>query len=236
MGNRTFCYEDVSINYTLIEEHRKTISITVFPDTTVFVKAPDISNKLRIESYIQKKCRWILKQQRYFAQFKAPKSKEYVSGETFLYLGRAYKLIVNKAEDKERVSLLKGKLTIYSKDPHNNSRTKKMVDSWYASKRNQAFEELLANSFTLFRYPQKANLKIRTLNKRWGSYLKKTNTIVLNPDLIMASKKQIQYVIIHELCHVIHKNHNNAFYSLLSAKLPNWEKIKIELELKLLSR
>jgi predicted metal-dependent hydrolase len=77
-------------------------------------------------------------------------------------------------------------------------------------------------------------LSIRKLSKRWGSYLHKTNKIFLNQELIKASTRHIDYVIIHELCHITHRQHNSAFYALLESKLPQWETLKTELELSLL--
>lgn len=77
-------------------------------------------------------------------------------------------------------------------------------------------------------------LKVRKLKRRWGSYLKK-NEIVLNPDLIKASKQSIDYVIYHELCHAYFDKHTDDFYNLLSLKMPNWKQVKENFELKLLS-
>ena len=78
-------------------------------------------------------------------------------------------------------------------------------------------------------------LKVRKLNKRWGSYLKK-HEIILNPSLIHASKKAIDYIITHELCHYYYKTHSTEFYKLLTSKIPNWQEIENKLESRLLGK
>ncbi len=94
------------------------------------------------------------------------------------------------------------------------------------------YKELL-NCLATFKDMETPRLKIRQLNKRWGSYL--NNTIILNPALIMVDKKSIRYVITHELCHYYYKDHSKEFYALLSSKIPNWQEIKHKMELKILT-
>lgn len=228
-------HENIAFDYFLIKESRKTIAATVYPNQSVVVKAPLEAKSKRINEFLVRKFRWILKQQRYFSGFKPKTQKQYVSGESFRYLGRSYKMVVHKTTNKPRVSLQHGTLSVYSCFPKNRLITKKLLDEWFAEKMQKVFCEQLEACFELFDYAELPSLGIRKLSKRWGSYLSKPYRIILNQDLIQASKAQINYVIIHELCHVKHKQHNKAFHALLKSKLPNWEKLKTELELRLLS-
>ena len=230
-----FTYEDVAFDYQLILEDRKTIAATVYPNQAVAVKAPKESDPRRIDEFLTRKFRWVLKQRRFFKQFKDQSDKEYVSGEAFRYLGRSYKLLVREAEELDRVSLHHGTLIVYSSAPKDRKQTEGLLSQWYAQRAEKVFKERLKECFERFEYDECPRLVIRKLHKRWGSYLVRGNRIHLNPDLIQASKAQIDYVIIHELCHVTHNNHSRAFYDLLSAKLPKWQDLKSELELRLLS-
>ncbi len=230
-----FTYENIAFDYYLILEERKTLAATVYPNQSVVVKAPLKADSGRINDFLIRKFRWILKQRRYFARFKSQTRKQYVSGESFRYLGRSYKLLVRKATGEPRVSLQHGTLTVYSCFPQNRLITRKLLEGWYSAKTGKVFAERLALCFELFGYADVPDLGVRKLKKRWGSYLEKPHRIILNQDLIQASKAQIDYVIIHELCHVKHKQHNKAFHALLKSKLPNWEKLKTEMELRLLS-
>ncbi len=71
------------------------------------------------------------------------------------------------------------------------------------------------------------------MNKRWGSYLA-TKKVILNPELIKASSDCIDYVITHELCHVIFRDHTKEYYEYLFKMFPNWKKVKEKLELRFL--
>ena len=230
MGKR-FTYKNISFDYSLILENRKTISATVFPNQALIVKAPQAATDDRICDFLRRKFRWILKQQRYFAQFRSGEEKRFISGETFRYRGRSYKLLLRKDSRNEHVSLQHGTLTAYMFSPKDHAHAKKLLEGWYLEKANKVFSERLSACFFLFDYEEMPTLVIRKLSKRWGSYMHKTNKIFLNQELIKASKRHIDYVIIHELCHVTHKLHSRAFYTLLESRLPQWKKLKTELEL-----
>ena len=96
------------------------------------------------------------------------------------------------------------------------------------------FSDRLTACFSLFGYKELPALVVRRLNKRWGSYLHRTNRIILNQELIKAATRHIDYVIAHELCHIRFRHHGREFFSLLKSVLPQWEELKTELELKLL--
>ncbi len=232
--DRQFVYRNVSIDYCLMLENRKTIAATVFPTRAVMVKAPLEATDDRIYEFLKRKFRWVLKQQRYFAQFKNRADKSYVSGESFRYLGRSYKLLIRKDRRNEHVSMQHGTLTVYSNSPGDRDHSRQLVNRWYSKKTRKIFTERLSECCKLFAVKNTPKLSIRKMNKRWGSYVQKTHRIVLNRELIRASKRHIDYVIIHELCHIIHKRHTRTFYALLESRLPDWEKVKTELELSLL--
>ncbi len=231
---RRFAYKNISFDYCLMLENRKTISATVFPTQALMIKAPLEASDDRVYEFLRRKFRWILKQQRYFAQFKARPAKKYVSGETFRYRGRSYKLLVRQDSENERVALQHGTLTVYVFSPEDHARAKQLLEAWYVEKAHKALSERLSACFSLFDNEEMPTLVVRRLSKRWGSYLRKTNKMILNQELIKASKRHIDYVIIHELCHITHKRHSRAFYGLLESKLPLWKKLKTELELSLL--
>lgn len=232
---KRFIYEQVAFDYHLTREKRKTISLTVFPNQSVSVKAPRYATNKKITEFLRKKFRWVLKQQRYFANFKPATTKEYISGETFRYLGKNYKLLVSEAEEQDHVSLQHGTLTIFSFYPKNRLYTRKLLHSWYLEKAEKQFAERLDACIDKYEIKIKPSLTIRQMKSRWGSYSRKTDRICLNLKLIEASKYQIDYVLTHELCHIDHMAHNKVFYRLLNKRQPNWKSIKAELEQSLLS-
>ncbi len=216
------------IEFELLQEDRKTLSIEVLPTTKIKVKAPKNKNKQDIIKKIQNKARWITKQKRYFVDnYKKPAEKKYVSGECFRYLGKQYRLKVIKA-NTDSVKLKNGYLLVEYclKTPA------KLINKWYKDRAISIYEKELDKCFQYFVTYNivKPSLKIRKLTKRWGSYSKKSNTITINIETINANKACIDYVIYHELCHCLYFSHNREFYDLLESKCKNWNNLKNKLE------
>lgn len=232
-AGKNFRYRNVSFDFHLILEDRKTVAVSVLPSQAAVVKAPLEASDERIDEFLRRKFRWVLKQKRYFAQFKVQPEKRYVSGETFRYRGRSHKLLIRKNGD-EHVSLQHGTLTVFTSLPTRPSHNRKLLDAWYWEKAHRVFSERLRVCFSMFGYDKMPGLMIRQMTRRWGSYSQKTNRVILNQELIKAATRQIDYVIIHELCHVTHKQHSRAFYDLLASRLPHWQQLKTELEVGLL--
>lgn len=231
-----FEHENVTIEYHLILEERKTIAATVYPNSELLVKAPADATPDGIDSFLVRKLRWILKQKGFFAQFKNSNEKQYVSGETFQYRGRSYKLLLHGSCNSQRVSLQHGVLNVFLAGAKDPSIAGSLVENWYIASARRVFPERVQACFKLFDFPQAAvpEVILRKMNKRWGSYSSKQNRITLNRELIRVATRFIDYVIIHELCHVASEKHNAEFYALLESKLPNWRQLKTELELYLL--
>lgn len=222
----TFVYE-----YKLIKQNRKTLSLTVTPDLQIILRCPEQTDGERIEKFLQKKWFWLEKQLSFFKKYQRKiYNKEYISGESYLYLGRQYKLSVKKGS-VDSVSLLKGKLVITTtKEVSNSNQNKKIINEWFSNRTDKVFQERFDVVFEKFNYKNIPRLSIREMKKRWGSFLNKEK-ILLNPKLIYTSKDCIDYVIAHELCHFKYKDHNTNFYKLLKEKYPNWEKTKEKLEM-----
>jgi len=219
------------IKFSLEYLSRKTLGIAVLPDKTVKVSAPLNTTIEKIEQKIRKRAPWIIKQQDFFLSFE-PKTppRRYVGGESHLYLGRKYRLKLIETEE-EKVKLLRGYLVIYTKDKKNKTQIQKLVYRWYKDRATVKFIEYLENCLKWFNSYDISyeKLVIRKLEKRWGSCTP-NGKILLNTDLIQAPKGCIEYVIVHELCHLIYPNHNRKFYALQEQILPKWLVWKERLE------
>jgi predicted metal-dependent hydrolase len=234
MKQKTFKFGQYSYDYYLVEQERKTVALTVQPSLNIILKCPLKYEEDKIERFLKKKWFWMEKQMKYFKKYKKNiTKKEYVSGESFLYLGRQYKLLV-KIAAKERVGLEKGKITIYTtKSTKNGTEIKKVLDKWFAERTKFIFHARLKKVIKKFDYDFVPEIIIRKMQKRWGSYMV-NKKIVLNPLLIRASTDCIDYVIVHELCHIKYKQHDKSFYKLQEKILPNWKDVKEKLELRFL--
>lgn len=216
------------IDFNVVYSDRKTLGITVTPDMDVLVKAPVDSSIQKIKEKILKKAPWIIKQQSYFLSFHPKTTKrKYISGETHLYLGRQYLLKIELSKD-ESVKL-KGKYIEVRTS--NISNVKKMMLNWYLQQAKIKYHSIaqpLIEKFKKYNV-EPSSIVLRDMPARWGSCTPK-GKIILNPELIKAPKGCIEYVIIHELCHLIHYDHTQKFIDLQTKEMPDWEKWKTKLE------
>ena len=223
-------YGSKSIEYNLSFATRKSLGIKVLPDGLVKVIAPNDTSIIDINKKVKLKANWILKQQAFFCSYKPnTPTRKFVNGETHLYLGRQYKLQIIEDTINE-IKLYRGAMIMKTKKV-NPEYLEKKLNEWYKEKAIFHFEELLNSSLEKFnKYKiEKPVLDIRLMQKRWGSCTT-SGKIILNTELIKAPKGSIEYVVIHELCHLIHYNHNKDFYDLQNRLSPNWEKWKEKLE------
>ncbi|MEQ8907950.1 MAG: SprT family zinc-dependent metalloprotease [Vicingaceae bacterium] len=220
-----------TIDFELRFDDRKTLGIKVHPDKSVRVIAPHETSTEKIKEKVKSKAAWILKQQDFFIGFhpKTP-ARKYISGESHLYLGKRYRLRIRESKS-ESVKLLNGYLYILTKDKADKIRIKNQLCLWYEEKAATHFERIIEQYQPLAEKLSEKQVKVyyRWLEKRWGS-CSKTARINLNYELIKAPKKCIEYVVVHELCHLAHLNHSRAFYELLEENFPNWKKTKSYLE------
>lgn len=218
----------------IIKENRKSFAVEVYPDLQVVIKAPELACDVEVEDFIRRKEKWIEKQKTYFRQFNKIDAKEIVSGCSVLYLGRQYQVVIEKAPWKNAVKVMKNKIYILSSAPQKTEEITLAFNNWLITRAEAIFQARLAECMKSFPNLSVPKMKIRKLQKRWGSYLKR-HEIILNPDLIKANKIAIDYVIMHELCHAFYSQHNDDFYQLLSTKMPDWQDVKEKFEKKLLS-
>ncbi len=224
-------YGNSIIRFTLQYADRKTLGIQVHPNRKVYVIAPIDTDLKKIKAKLKSKANWILKQQEFFLSFHPlTPSRKYVNGETHLYLGKQYRLKIIQSKNED-VKLKRGYIEVHTIDKKDTLKIKYQLNIWYTNKANVHFTNLFNNLLPIAKtfYPQKVVLKHRWLKKKWGSCSTK-GQITLNTELIKAPKKCIEYVIIHEFCHLAYLNHSKSFYNLLDKKLPNWRVIKHQLE------
>jgi predicted metal-dependent hydrolase len=216
------------IDFQLEYSNRKSLGITVTPEMHVLVKAPSKTSMKKVKEKVRKRAPWIIKQQSFFLSFqpKTPRRK-YVGGETHLYLGRQYLLRIKNG--KEESVKLKGRfLEVHTS---NKGNVKNLVTAWYqqhAKSKLHAIAQPLIQKFKKYKV-EPSSIVLRDMPTRWGSCTPK-GKIILNPELIKAPKGCIEYVIIHELCHLIHHDHTQRFIDLQTKEMKDWEKWKNKLE------
>jgi predicted metal-dependent hydrolase len=219
-------YGSKNITFALEYSPRKTLAIEVHPDSSILVKAPTNATIESIESKVIHRATWIARQQHKFNRYAPPlPAPECVSGEGYRYLGRQYRLkLIESSSDKIR--LWQGRLEVNTPTPFNREQVERAISNWFRDRATSIFEERyqyctkLVAPYGIFQ--QSSGCELRTMSKRWGSCTP-AGRIFLNPLLISAPKDCIDYVIIHELCHLRFPNHSTSFYKLLASILPDWQ-------------
>jgi predicted metal-dependent hydrolase len=216
------------IVYTLLYSKRKTLGITVNPDMKIIVKAPENSSVDLIETKVRKRASWIIKQQNFFLTFHPkPNDKKYVTGESHFYLGKQYRIEI--IEGKKNEVSYKGRYIQIT--TNKKVSIEKLLKQWYKTKAKEKFEAIASPLIDKFRKydVNPSGIYIQNMKTRWGSCTP-NGKIILNPELIKTPKGCIEYVIIHELCHLVHHNHNQKFFDLQAKESPLWGRWKNKLE------
>ena len=216
------------VEYTIEYRSRKTLGIYVHPDGRVEVKAPMEASLDQIRSHVHRRAPWIYKQQRYFDSLGVhTPDRRYVSGESHLYLGRQYMLRVVDSEHNE----IHYKGNILEVECRHRKYVRSLLLTWYRQRAEIKFREYATPLIARFgRYGvQPTGITLKEMETRWGSCTA-SGQILLNPRLIGAPRICIEYVILHELCHLVYHNHTKAFYELLTHEMPDWKKWKMKLE------
>lgn len=203
---------------------RKTLAIEVYPDLRIRVTAPLGAKPERIRALVHKRARWIRAQQRAFALYLPQQPpRRYVNGESHRYLGRQYRLRAEQGGEN-RVRCLRGYFLITTRSMPTPERVQRQLENWYRDHAERIFHERLDAC-----HPRAARegiarpaLRIKRMHKRWGS-CSADGQITLNLELIKAPKECIDYVIMHELCHLKEPHHGPRFWALLGRLMPGFE-------------
>lgn len=216
------------IVFHLTYSKRKSLGITITPELQVLVTAPEGASLERIEAIVRKRTPWIIRQENFFLSFH-PRTpvRKYVGGESHLYFGRQYTLRIKEGKRND-VHRKRNTIEVTVKS---RAQVKKLLLNWYRLQAKEKFGELAEPWIEEFRkYKVKpTGIYLQNMPTRWGSCTP-NGKIILNPDLIKAPKRCIEYVIIHELCHLVHHDHTQKFFDLQKKVMPDWVKWKSKLE------
>ena len=216
-----------TIAYTLTRANRKSISITIRPNLSVDVRVPHRSQQAAIDEVLHKRAGWILRHLQKFAARPAPQPLSInVNNNSYLFLGHRLPLTVEMigSRAKEIVLLEDGKLLLRVKHVEDqNRRIASLLDRWRREQAESHFQRRMLALFLPFKSQslQLPILKIRNMRARWGS-CSTNGTVTINLKLIHMDETLIDYVIMHEFCHLIEHNHSKHYYALLTRMMPDW--------------
>ena len=229
MNTYEIAYGEEIIKFSVERKKVKNVNLNIKVNGDVIVTAKDEVPLEFIQSFILRKANLIIKQVKYYKahEVKNKYEKELVSGESIKYLGKQYRLKVVESEE-EYVKYLRGYIYLYVKDKSNYRKKEQLLNNWFDIKCREVFKSLYEEMYLIvskYGVPD-VKINIRKMKTRWGSCMAEKNTIILNRDLIKAPKYCIKYVVLHELVHMIYKEHNNEFYDFLFTLMPDWKERK----------
>lgn len=224
-------YGNREIHYRIVHRERKRLRLTVTPSGSLQVFAPLGADQDLVKRMVTEKAPWVFRKLREVEAFHPlPKPHQYISGETFLYLGRQYRLKV--IQGPHTPSKLYGRyLYINVPDKADYNLVKAAVTRWYRIRAEATFTRYMdrAQEITSRHGVPEPTFSIRHMRTRWGSCTARGH-ITLNLSLVQTPVHCIEYVIMHELCHLKHHNHSKAFYDLLARCMPGWQERKAVLD------
>lgn len=210
------------IPYQLVKTKSFKVSVSITKDAICKVRYHESISIERLNDFVLKNIEWIEKT---FLKYYRPK-RQYNNNERYLFLGREYIFNISQA-NINKIMVEGNYLTIRSKSLEPDY-IKKILNKWLIEQAYLTFEVTLNKCFQkmdkyLSKYPI---LEIKKYKSRWGCCYPKDNKIILNLSLIHTSLELIEYVVYHELCHFVYKNHQSEFHNLLKQFVPNEMKLK----------
>lgn len=228
---KTIKYGNMEISYSIDRTSRKTIGIVVDPDGKVVIKAPIDLEQQKILDTIYNKRKWIAEKLKLTEEIKKPipLKHELVSGEKILLKNRLIRLkIYSYPNIRSKITYAFKTLHIYVNETlyqkERDEEIKSLLINWYKEKARNIISNRIEKYLELIDFkPQE--IKVRDQKIRWGSCTK-DGKLIFNWRIVMAPVSAIDYIIVHELCHLKEKNHTITFWEMVGSLFPNFQKWK----------
>ncbi|WP_111931452.1 M48 family metallopeptidase [Clostridium tertium] len=218
-----FQYGTKYIDFNVIFKERKTMSIEVEPSGEVNVVSPLGVTEIDILKKVKSKAKWIVQKQYDTKFININKiNREAVNGESYMYLGRNYSLLleVNATRNDILVKLYRGKFIVetYTKD---QGKIKLALENWYREKTLLRVNERV-NYYKQYFNIRPKDIKVKEQKKRWASCTS-NNELLFNWRCSMAPANILDYIVLHEMVHMIYKDHSQEFWNKVAAIMPDYE-------------
>jgi predicted metal-dependent hydrolase len=223
----------ITVNDLIVDVHRKDIKnlhLGVYPpDGRVRVAAPLNIDDEAVRLFVISKLRWIKKQQREFESQPRQSKRDYVSGESHYFLGNRYLLNVVYRKGHPKVSIRnKTYIDLFVRDESDYDYRKRVITEWYRSELKNLVGPLVEKWKKEIDVPL-THWGIRLMKTKWGSCNIERGRILLNLELAKKPKHCVEYIIVHELVHLLERHHNNRFVAFMDKFMPHWRLYRDEL-------
>ena len=219
-----------NINVDVVRKDIKNLHLGVYPpDGRVRVAAPLRISDEAVRLLVISKLAWIKKRQSSFRRQERESEREYVSGESHYYQGRRYLLNVIYQKGKSRVQIRnKTYIDMYVNLGTDQAGRQKVLNKWYRTCLKEQVSALLTKWEGIIGV-EATDWRIRKMRTKWGSCSRDTGRIWLNLELAKKPSHCLEFIIVHELTHLLERNHNGHFEALMDCFMPQWRAYKQEL-------
>lgn len=217
------------ITVDVVRKDIKNIHLSVYPPTgRVRISAPSRIKLETIRVYAVSKLGWIKKQQEKLRSQERETPRDYITRESHYFMGKRYLLKITETDATQTVVLRHREIELVVKKGANLKQKQKLLEDWYRKRLRQR-----AGKYIAF-WEKQMNLKvaefgIKRMRTKWGSCNREAKRIWLNLELAKKPKECLEYIVVHEMVHVLERNHGTRFVALMDQFLPQWRQYKDEL-------
>jgi predicted metal-dependent hydrolase len=220
-------YRLQDIEFRIVYSGRRTLGISVLPDSSVIVRAPYRASVKTISRIVREKAEWIIKHREDYRKKDIRKlNSSFTSGETQLFRGKELLLQISESK-KQFIRFNENTIELGIEKPSDPLLVKRLLYKGYTLEALRVFPEKLGSLLKIYENQsfKPSGLTIRSMRSRWGS-CSKQGKITLSTELIKLPDIFLEYVITHELCHLKHHNHGKEYYKLLAELFPDWKMVR----------
>ena len=214
----------------VVRKDIKNLHLAVYPPTgRVRVAAPLLVDDEAVRLAVISRLAWIKRQQTKFNEQERQSPREYVSGESHYFQGRRYRLNLIEQPGKQQLVLRNHKfMDLYVRPGSSLAQRQRLVAAWYRV-HLKATLALLIPKWEAIIGVQVSAWGVKQMKTKWGACNIEARRIWLNLELAKKSPLCLEYIIVHELVHLLERHHNDRFRALMNQFLPGWQLIRDEL-------
>ena len=219
-----------NIDIEIIRKNIKNVHLSVHPpDGRVRLAAPEKMDDEAIRLFAISKLSWIKKQRGKFDLQVRQSAREFVSGESHYFLGTRYLLNVIETTDKQKAEIRNKKfIDLFVRPNSTVSKREKIMTGWYRESLKKLIPEYIEKWEEIIGV-NVAGWGVKLMKTKWGTCNTQAHRIWINLELAKKNSRCLEYIIVHELIHLLERNHNERFNAYMDKYMPNWRSIRDEL-------
>jgi predicted metal-dependent hydrolase len=219
--------EDIKIQ--LRRKNIKTLRLSVHsPNGEVRISVPNGVSDDFIVGFVESRMEWIRLQRENLSKTKIDRPKEYLAGENHYFLGREYPLQVRTTSGRQMVKMEDDNLVLLVRKGHTRDKREKLLNEWYRDQLKALIPEYIEKWEKIMEVDVQA-FGVKSMKTRWGTCNIRDRRIWINLKLATRDESLLEYIIVHEMTHLLERLHNDRFKRLMTSFIPNWRELRKDL-------